>query len=319
MAGFPIHSAVQLSSLHMEGRSANFSDVAKWRALRRFVRERKVGVLVDVDVALSWYSLVSTLGLPVRVISWEHFHYFINVGDAGQRWRRSLARWMAVRRAHALVTLTQRDRQQYLKADKCKVPIVHIPNPVTILVDAPSARAGNVVLAAGRLVPQKGFDRLLDAWALIAADVGGWRLRVVGSGPEENALRTQSVRLGVTETVEFVPSTPDMSGVYRDASIYAMSSRFEGLPLVLIEAKSFGLPIVSFDCACGPSDIVRDGVDGLLVQDGDVAALAAALRGLILDKERRDAFGEAAREDRRFEPQPVVERWERLLGCHEYV
>lgn len=312
-AGFPLHASVQLHSLNMQGRSANFSDLARWRALRRFVRKERVDLLVDVDVVLSWYSVPATLGLATKVISWEHFHRLINVGDLGQRLRRRLGRWLAVRRSACVVTLTARDRNQYLAHERCRVPVLAISNPVTMLPTAHATLDAKVVLAAGRLVPQKGFDLLLAAWAKAAPDFPGWQLRIVGSGPNKNRLEMRACELAIRDGVYFVSHSNDMDKEYRSAAIYVMSSRSEGLPLVLIEAKAFGLPIVSFDCACGPSDIVRDGVDGLLVPAGDVDALGAALASLMKDEERRRANGAAAIQDTRFALGQVMTTWVKLI------
>lgn len=310
---FPLSANVRLHSLHLEGRSANFSDFTKWRKLRHFVREHRVDVVVDVDVILSWYSIPAACRLPTKVVSWEHFHRHINVGDFGQRLRRSLGRKLALRCAAALVTLTERDRAQYLEADGCHVPVIAIPNPMTMTPRLGPGMRGPVVLAAGRLVPQKGFDRLLAAWGLIASEVPAWRLRIVGSGPDEVSLRHQAQVLGIANSVELVPSTNDMASEYLAASIYVMSSRFEGLPLVLVEAKGFALPLISFDCACGPSDIVRPGVDGVLVPDGDVAKLAFEMQALILDEPRRARFASESLNDSRFTLAPIVRQWEALL------
>lgn len=312
-AGFPVHPSIQLTSLHMQGRSANFSDFSRWRALRRFVREEKVDLLVDVDVVLSWYSLPATLGLGTKVVSWEHFHRLINVGDLGQRLRRRMGRWLAVRRAACVVTLTTRDRNQYLAHERCHVPVLAIPNPVTILPTAHADLDAKVVLAAGRLVPQKGFDLLLTAWAQVALDFPGWKLRIAGSGPDKEGLVALAGELAIEGSISFVSHSSDMDSEYRAATLYAMSSRFEGLPLALIEAKAFGLPIVSFDCACGPSDIVRDGVDGLLVPAGDVNALGAALASLMKDADRRRSFGAAAAQDSRFALDQITMTWMKLI------
>lgn len=312
-AGFALHPSVQLASLHMEGRSANFSDFAKWGALRRFVHARRIDVLVDVDIVLTWYSLLATWGLPVRVISWEHFHYFINVGDAGQRLRRFLARRLAVHCAHALVTLTERDRAQYQTQLDCTRPVISIPNPITIHPDQQAKLNAPVVLAAGRLVGEKGFDLLLQAWALVVDAETGWRLRIVGSGPNELALREQARRSGIEDSVEFVPHAADMAAHYVAVSIFVLSSRFEGFGLVLTEAKSFGLPVVSFDCACGPSDIVRNGLDGILVPKEDINALAAGIVELIQDPVRRSELGRNALLDRRFDVSSIVSLWNKLL------
>lgn len=322
-SGFPLSPAVRLSSLHMEGRSANFSDFAIWRALRRFLTTNAIHFLIDVDVVLSWYSIPAAWGVNTKIVSWEHFHCANNTGDLGQKLRRCLGRRLAVRKSHAVVTLTERDRSQYQSKLQCVRPVLAIPNPITIEQRGLKSCGGNVVLAAGRMVDQKGFDLLLDAWANIASTATDWRLRIVGDGPNEGALRSQARILGIEESVEFVGRRTAMGDEYRNASIYAMSSRFEGLPLVLIEAKASGLPIVSFDCACGPSDIVRDGIDGDLVPAEDVRSLSNALLALILDDARREQYASAAVLDERFRLEPIVERWVSLLtapgGCDEAV
>ena len=313
-SGFPLHPSVRLGSLHMQDRSANFSDFAKWRALRKFVRKEQIDILVDADTVLSWYSLPATFGLETKVISWEHFHRLINVGDVGQRLRRRMGRWMAVRRGACVVTLTVRDRNQYLDLERCRVPVVAIPNPVTLQPDTRAMLDTKVVLAAGRLVPQKGFDLLLSAWAQVAPHNPDWRLRIVGSGPDGANLVAQAKFLTIDGSVDFAAHSRDMASEYRNASLYAMSSRFEGLPLALIEAKAFGLPIVSFDCACGPSDIVRDGVDGMLVPDGNIDALATAIASLLHDDDRKKAFGTAAWQDTRFDLNSIIDTWMELIA-----
>lgn len=311
--GFPLHPSVRLLSLHMEYRSANFSDFTRWRAIRRFVQQEKINVWVDVDTILSWYSIPATIGLPVRVVSWEHFHRRINPGGVGQRLRRQVGRLLATRYSYSLVTLTERDRHQYLSSDRCLAPINAIPNPVTLDSSEADSVKGNVVLAAGRLVHQKGFDRLLDAWALVGARNPSWRLRIVGSGPDREGLEAQAKRLGIGAQLELVPASDDMARHYASASVYAMASRFEGLPLVLIEAKRSGLPIVSFDCSCGPSDVIRHEIDGILVEDGDIVGLAAAIQRLIDDRKLRSEFSLEAKRDRRFDLEPIVSKWVDLL------
>lgn len=219
-----------------------------------------------------------------------------------------------MRFAHAVVTLTEKDRAQYQRALRCKVPVQAINNPKTIEHDRRSALDSKVVLAAGRLVPQKGFDLLLKAWALANRAAPGWRLRVVGSGPDDALLKGLAGELGVVGSVDFVPRTEDMASQFLAASIYALSSRFEGFVLVLVEGKSFDLPAVSFDCDCGPSDIVRDGLDGILVRPGDVEGFANSLVALMIDDAKRHAFGAHAFADGRFDLHATADQWERLLA-----
>lgn len=310
---FPLSSKVHLFSLNMENKSANLSDVIIWFRLHKFLKQKGINLVIDVDTVLSWYSIPATWGTDAEVISWEHFHFFINVGDVFQRFRRAAGRLMATKFAKAVVTLTDKDRQQFLKHLTCSVPLIAIPNPKTIAHEFRSSLDAKVVLTAGRLVPQKGFDLLLEAWAQIQPLPVNWRLRIVGSGREEEVLKTRAHILKIAESVDFVPHASDMAAQFTSAAVYACSSRFEGLPLALIEAKSFGLPIVSFDCDCGPSDIVRNGTDGVLVPKEDVACLARGLRELMLDDERRKRFGQRAYEDTRYELNNVVKKWKMLI------
>ena len=313
--GFPLHPQVALVSLGMQDYSANLSDFRAWFRLRRFIRQHAVDVLIDVDVILSWYSIPASWGTATRVLSWEHFHYFINIGDRFQRCRRYLGRRLAARFAQALVVLTEKDRRQYREHLASRARLLAIPNPLTIVHQSRATPDSRLVLAAGRLVPQKGFDLLLQAWSQVAADrPPGWRLRIVGSGQDETMLKALCRRLALEDSVEFVGNTDDMASQFLDAAIYVLSSRFEGFALVLLEARSFGLPVVSFDCDCGPADIVRDGRDGLLVTPGDVTSLARAMRRLIEDESCRRAMGQLAYEDRRFALQAVVDQWQELIG-----
>ena len=269
---------------------------------------------MDVDTVFSWYSIPAAWSTGAKVIAWEHFHLFVNVGDWPQRMRRLAGRRLAVRWAAAAVTLTEKDRQQYLTHLPCRAPVLAIPNPVTIAHEKRAKLNSRVVLAAGRLVAQKGFDLLLDAWAQVIPRHPEWRLRIVGSGPDEASLKSQARGLSVCDHVDFIPNTVDMASEFQSASIFVLSSRFEGFGLVVVEAKSFGLPVVSFDCDCGPSDILRHEQDGLLVAKEDVRALAAALDRLMSNDSERESFGQSAFANSRFDLGRIVPDWQRLLA-----
>jgi glycosyltransferase involved in cell wall biosynthesis len=310
---FPLHSAVRLHSLHMERHSANFSEIRIWSRLHTFLRQQAVERIVDVDTVHSWYSIPAARGTDAKVIAWEHFHLFVNVGDWPQRLRRLAGRRLAARWAAAVVTLTEKDRQQYLTHLPCRAPVAAIPNPVTIDHKERARLDAARVLSAGRLVSQKGFDMLIEAWAQISPRHPEWRLRIVGSGPEEALLKSRASHLNIVDRVEFAPNTVDMAAEFQSASIFACSSRFEGFGLVIVEAKSFGLPVVSFDCDCGPSDILRHEQDGLLVPKEDVPALAAALDRLMSNEKERKTFGQSAIEDTRFDLGRILPAWQRVL------
>jgi glycosyltransferase involved in cell wall biosynthesis len=139
-------------------------------------------------------------------------------------------------------------------------------------------------------------------------------LKIVGDGPREQELRNQIKDLNMEEIIEICHGTDAIMQEYLNASIFVMSSRYEGLPMVLIEAKACGLPVVSFDCPEGPGEIIRHNEDGLLVKANDVPALAAALVSLMQDKEKRAVFGVNARKSINiYRPENIFRLWDDLF------
>jgi glycosyltransferase involved in cell wall biosynthesis len=220
----------------------------------------------------------------------------------------------------AVLTLTEEDRELWRRSLAGTSTLVEaIPNASPFDVGGPAPLESRTVIAAGRLSHQKGFDRLIPAFAKVAQKFPDWQLHIYGAGPDERALKRAVRANDLTGTVVLKGLVPGLEEAFRNASIYAMSSRFEGLPMVLLEAMSQGLPIVSFDCPEGPRQLVTDGVNGLLVPDGDVDALADALLRLIADPAERRRMGLAALDRAQgYTADAVVARWEalfeRLLG-----
>jgi glycosyltransferase involved in cell wall biosynthesis len=215
---------------------------------------------------------------------------------------------------HVLVALTEQDRQAYERMLDGRVRLEVIPNTVHD-VSGPSADLDSrTILAAGRLVRQKGFDMLIDAFAPVHAAHPDWRLRICGGGELGDVLTAQVAERGLEQAVELPGACADLPGEMERASIYALSSRFEGFPLVLLEAMGKGMAVVAFDCPTGPRDILEDHRNGLLVPPKDVGALTAALLELVEDRELRHRCGPAAAETaRRYTIEAIGPRWEALF------
>ncbi|POM22402.1 GalNAc-alpha-(1-_4)-GalNAc-alpha-(1-_3)-diNAcBac-PP-undecaprenol alpha-1,4-N-acetyl-D-galactosaminyltransferase [Actinomadura rubteroloni] len=225
----------------------------------------------------------------------------------------------AIRRAYprltALAVLTEAARAEYAAAlAGTAVRIVRIPNALATPPGAPSRRTAKVVLAAGRLTRQKGFDLLLRAYEPLSAEHPDWTLRIFGSGPHRARLARRIAARGLTGRVELNPRTADLPGEMERAAVYVLSSRFEGMPMVVLEAMSKGLPVVAFDCPTGPAEMISHESDGLIVPPKDVAGLTAALRRLMTDGDLRDELGERARASvRAYDPEWIVPRWTDLI------
>ena len=210
-----------------------------------------------------------------------------------------------------LVVLTEEDKTY---CSHCPTTSV-IPNPITTPSLEVSPLSDKVILAVGRLDNQKNFPELIDIWALIAKEYPDWKLRIVGEGYTDVRILKKVKEHGLEEQFELCPFTKEIQKHYLSASIYAMTSAFEGLPLVLVEAESMGLPLVSYACPCGPRDIIRDGQDGFLVEPGDKETFAARLRQLIEDEELRRRMGQAAKiNSQRFSLEHVMKQWVDLFA-----
>jgi glycosyltransferase involved in cell wall biosynthesis len=218
-------------------------------------------------------------------------------------------------RLDVVSTLTEGDADDYRRHLEGRTRVVCMPNGVPELGGRRAALDAKVVVAAGRMGPQKGFDRLLPVWAKVAREHPDWELRIWGGGKGIGKLRRQADELGIADSAHIMGFTSKLHEEFADSSLYVMSSRNEGFPMVLLEAMSAGLPVVSYDCPTGPRDIVREGVDGYVVPNGDGDALAAALGRLMDDAEMRKAFGAAAVEGAaRYDIAAIARRWEELLA-----
>ena len=213
-----------------------------------------------------------------------------------------------------LVALTEEDREAYRKLLDGKVRLAVIPNTVYEVVGPRADLDSRTVLAAGRLAYQKGFDMLIAAFARVHAAQPGWKLKICGGGELEDPLREAVAEHGLEGVVDVAGPCADMPGEMERASIYALSSRFEGFPLVLLEAMGKGMAVVAVDCPTGPRDIIDDHRNGLLVPPKDIEALAAGLLELIEDDGLRRRCGPAAAETaKQYTIDAVGPRWEALF------
>jgi glycosyltransferase involved in cell wall biosynthesis len=218
-------------------------------------------------------------------------------------------------RLDALVVLTDADLAAYGDLFGDRMRVQRIPNAVPAAAGDPAPLAAPTVLAAGRLRRQKGFDRLIRAFARVAGQHPEWRLRICGRGRERQALERLVEEHGLSGVVELTGPVRDLAREMESASLFVLSSRFEGFPMVLLEAMSHGLPVVSFDCPTGPREVVESGVNGLLVPDGDERALGDAIVRMIGDAELRQRCGHGSlATSASYTPDQIGPRWAALVA-----
>ena len=210
-----------------------------------------------------------------------------------------------------VVTLTRQDVpfwQRYIQR------IEVIPNMLTITPKSVSDYGVKRVISAGRYMSEKGFDRLLKAWNLINDSLCDWELYIFGNG-DRTPYQKIVDRLQLGENIHLMPATEDIAEEFSKSSIYVMSSRYEGFGLVLAEAMSCGLPCISFDCPYGPREIITDGEDGLLAENGNIEVLAQKIEQLMSDEElRKDMGTKAIQNISRFKPETIMAQWINLFN-----
>ncbi len=269
------------------------------------------GVLISVRPAL--HAAVAALAPPQLVtIAQDHLNFPIRMRNPEVS---GLMRTVT-QRLDCLAALTMADAVDYSREfPEARALITSIPNAASWPpVDTPPPLDRKVVIAGGRLERRKGFHRLIEAYAPVARRHPDWQLHIYGKGPEEQNLAALAEQLGISDQVALKGFAPDFQAVLSDASVYAMASLYEGFPMVLLEAMSRGLPLVSYDCPRGPGEIIDDGRNGRLVPDDDREALSAALLQLVEDDELRQRMGRAALDDvAKYSIDAVTRQWEVLF------
>lgn len=315
---FPVEDRVVRVSLGLAGESpgilnAIFNNVRRLLSLRSAIQLSRPDVVISFMESVSILTLLATrfTGIPV-IVSEHNDPSQHNIGNAWGRLRRLL-----YPQASALVVLTQSVMGWAVELVGKKRAFV-IPNSISRSENREVKKACEFpqpfVLAVGRLAYQKGFEFLLQAFKKIAQQNPEWTLVILGEGSERASLEAMVKALGLEDRVLLPGRYPDPMSVMEQAPLFVMSSRYEGFPIVLLEALACGTPTISFNCPSGPSDVIRHDVDGILVPPEDVDALADAMQDLMAHPEKRERLALRAREvTDRFGEEKVMGMWEGLI------
>lgn len=301
---------------------AAFRNIAALRMLRNAFLTQRPDVILSFMTRANVLTLFAARGLGSRTIISERTDP--RKAPVPLIWR--LLRRMSYALADMIVVQTEAARTTCASASSAWRCVV-IPNPLSRTFESESQSANDlrsdlcldgatkIVIGIGHLMPHKGFDSLIRAFANCHAHHPKWHLVIVGEGKERGRLRELSIECGVAARTHLTGATQSPRRLLQQSNLFVLSSRYEGFPNTLLEAMSCGIPVVSFACPSGPEEIIQHGVDGILVKNGDVAELAAALDGLMADEAKRATLGENARRNvQRFSPTVVLPLWDKVLG-----
>jgi len=307
------HTALDLIRDSTDPLTATWRNSKRVRALRSAIRECNPDCVISFLDQTNVLTLLAGRGLKVPVIVSERTNP--NAYPTGLAWKYLRSRLYP--KADRVVMQTARAASYFSASIQSRSSV--IPNPV-LAPDSVAEPLADILLtrpsliAMGRLDQWKGYDLLLRAFAQSRGSAAGWSLTILGDGPGRRELETLSRELGI-DRVHFLGRVPNPYQFLKQADLFVMASRFEGFPMALCEAMACGLPVISTDCPNGPREIISDGENGILVPNGDVAGLAAAIDRLISDEGERQRLGaQAARITETFGLPKVMGMWDALLA-----
>jgi GalNAc-alpha-(1->4)-GalNAc-alpha-(1->3)-diNAcBac-PP-undecaprenol alpha-1,4-N-acetyl-D-galactosaminyltransferase len=282
------------------------------KALRSAIIDSQPDVVISFMDRTNVIAILATRGLNIPLLVSERNDP--EMLSPGKMWE--LLRQWTYPFADRITVQTERAGKYFPKLHD---QVIVMPNPVVlppveITKLTPHLQGDRNLIAVGRLDPQKGFDLLLRAFARLADQHQTWHLTILGEGELRAELETLSTELGLQDRVQLLGRVSNPHLYLNQADIFVMSSRFEGFPNALCEAMACGLPVISTDCRNGPREIIREGVDGILVPTEDFVALAAAIERLMTDENERKCLADRASEVvDRFSMEKVMLMWETLI------
>ena len=292
--------------------SKNFLDAVK--LLRNYLKEQNIDIVFGIGMSMNTVGVASTLGLKTKFVSCDHTNSIVDNDTKVKK----IQRFVGAKFADKIITLTQEDRRNYIrKYGIAEDKIAYIYNwKEDVLSNVTYNSESTKLVTVGRFDTQKGYDYLVQVAKKVLNKKSDWTWDIYGSGnkDEVNKIRDLIIENDLQDKLFIKGLEKNQALIYGDKAIYVMTSRYEGLPLVLLEAQQYNLPIVSFRCPTGPNEIVEDGVNGYLVECYDMDKLSEKLLELMEDEVLRQSFSEHAKDNMdKFDKDKILKQWIELI------
>lgn len=307
---FPIEPEISRYSLGTKWLTPGPGYLQYLPKLRRFLKEQKVDVLIDVDIVLDILSLPVKKKSGVKVISWEHFNFDF---ENSVPYRRLILRYSA-KRSDYCVVLTKEDETRYEQELHRTRAIQVIYNPMPIPDELPPfALRENLIITAGHLIPAKGIDYLIRVAARVLPSHPGWKWLVLGDGEEMLILQDAVEQYGLQESLLLPGRVSDVEAYLKRAKIFVLTSRREGLPMCILEARAYGLPCVAFAIA-GIGELLTDNTTGFLIEPFDCEEMSRRLSELMDTPSLRECFSQNTLQNTEcFSLAHILKEWNHIL------
>ena len=307
---YEISSAIRRYSLGKRWLSPGPAYLPLIPKVRKFLKEHQIDLIIDIDVVLDVLSLPAAKGLKTKVLSWEHSNCAYELGIL---YRRVIVKHFT-KKTDQLVTLTLGDAEAFRRLFRREERIVSIFNPATPVSVTGREKRENWLITVARLVPGKGFEYLTKVAEAVLPRHPDWKWVICGEGPERKNIERFCKEKGLGEQLILMGYVPKVETFLLKSRIFVLTSKAEGLPMCLLEARSCGVPCVSFDVPTGPADMIEDGVNGYLIPPFACDDMAQKLTGLMEQWDLLDTMSHKATQGmEEFRLPCIIGQWKKLI------
>lgn len=286
--------------------------ISKWIELFNYLRVNKIDVLISLEALSGIISLVPCFFSKSKYIIWEHANYYQTQGSNKIQYIRKLELLVS----NAYVVLTNRDKKNFVNHFKRNKKVTAIYNIAEKYQNIIYNKESKIILSAGHIREIKNFKIIPDIGKTVFSKHPDWVWKIFGDGigNEYDILVEKIKKYGLEKNIKLCGRSNNMEEVYKESSLYVMTSLQEGLPMVLLEAKSNKLPLISFDIETGPDEIIRDNVNGFLIPKYNIEMMSDRICELIENKEKRLEFSNNSILDLElFDKDDISRQWEELI------
>ena len=283
--------------------------------LRKYIKKNKIEVILLITAGVNSIGILATVGTKAKTIYCEHS----NLENKVYGKKHVLRQWLGAKLCNKIVTLTERDKENFHRL--FKVPyskLLSIPNwcEVKNIGNKLYDFRNKNLITVGRLTKVKGYDMLISIASKIDEydKMLDWKWDIYGDGEYREVIEKMIVDFGMQKRIFLKGATKDIMNIYSNYGIYVLTSYYEGFPMVLLEAQSCNLPIVAFDCATGPSDIIENDVNGYLVRCYSIDDMADRIYNLMNYNSLKEKFSKNSRKNiLNFDKDTICAKWENLI------